>query len=205
MRRSNVIAGILATFLIAACTSGPPRAPGGLARRPANAPAVIAELRAAAASEEARPASRIEPLSAPSPLPQAPVASSPRVAPATMAGVAGRGSGDAARLPMIVIVSDFSAPGGIAALPLAERSRLIAAARAAQSVAIYARSDRRRPSRVVWRALVRRGQAAKRYLVGQGVDAARIRVFARSWGAFAADDTNRAGRARNRRIEIHLM
>jgi len=51
---------------------------------------------------------------------------------------------------------------------------------------------------------VRRGVAVKRLLIAQGVDPARIRLFARSAGAFVADNRTAEGRAQNRRVEIRF-
>ena len=45
----------------------------------------------------------------------------------------------------------------------------------------------------------------RRPLIGQGVDAKKIRAFYNSAGGFVADNSTPEGRAKNRRVDIELV
>jgi outer membrane protein OmpA-like peptidoglycan-associated protein len=55
------------------------------------------------------------------------------------------------------------------------------------------------------RIAVARALAARQYLIGQGVDAKKIRAFYNSAGGFVADNSTPEGRAKNRRVDIELV
>lgn len=193
MRWPCTISFLSAALLLWGCSSEAPRAPIGLNKRPANPPQALAAVRAVSSAPtpgrklfHAR-AARSEPGSGASVPPLEPVAPPPPVS-----------------LPIVITLSADVTPGGVGALSAIERARLVWMARTASSITLFCRSDHSRPSRATWRALARQGGQLKLYLVAHGVPAARVRIFVRSSGAFVADNATAAGRARNRRIEIHL-
>lgn len=55
------------------------------------------------------------------------------------------------------------------------------------------------------RIALARALAARQYLIGQGVDAKKIRAFYNSAGGFIADNSTPEGRAKNRRVDIELV
>ena len=55
------------------------------------------------------------------------------------------------------------------------------------------------------RIALARALAARQYLIGQGVDAKKIRAFYNSAGGFVADNSTQEGRAKNRRVDIELV
>ncbi|WP_051443578.1 OmpA family protein [Curvibacter gracilis] len=55
------------------------------------------------------------------------------------------------------------------------------------------------------RIALARALAARQYLIGQGVDAKKIRAFYNSAGGFVADNSTPEGRAKNRRVDIELV
>jgi hypothetical protein len=182
MRCKRVLFG-LAALILGGCAAGAPQAPMGFRRHPANSPETIAGLL------RRHPDPAAEPQAAPAP---ARIEPPPPSSTTALEGTS------------VIVVSDFSAPGGVGALPAQSRSRLVASARQARSVRLYCRGDQLRPSRAGFMALVRRGLAVKAFLVAQGVSAGKIHVYARSAGGFVADNATVAGRAENRRVEIHF-
>ena len=179
-RRS--IALTIACAALAGCSSSAPIAPIGLDKRPANSPETISAL---IASGDRTPA-----------LPATP--------PSATAPTSGGGGESPQAFDLSIILSDFSAPQGLASLPSGERLRLVEAAKSASLITLYCRGDRRTQSATASKAMLRRGVHVKRYLVAQGVDPARIRIFVRSTGGFVADNATLAGRAKNRRVEIRF-
>ena len=177
---------VLATLaaLLIGCSSAAPTAPIGLNKRPANTAGALASL--------AHPPA--EPTAA---------ASAPDGPPATVPSNVLSGHSVRA-IPGVVILSDQSAPRGIVSLTPDQRAELLTAARSAGSIRIYCRGDRSRPSKAIHARLLQRGVVIKRWLIGQGVAPARIRIFVRSAGAFVADNSTSLGRAQNRRVEIQF-
>ena len=55
------------------------------------------------------------------------------------------------------------------------------------------------------RIALARALAARQYLIGQGVDAKKIRAFYNSAGGLVADNSTPEGRAKNRRVDIELV
>jgi hypothetical protein len=189
MKRAWIWAiGLLVTPL-QSCGSGPPAAPLGFDRHPANSPATLAGL-----NESAEPPARL-------PVPSEVASAVPANRPAQRVT---RDLGPTPNRITVFIVSDFNAPAGISSLTPQRRGELVAAAASAQSVTLLCRGDQSRASRSHWQALIRRGMAVKRFLIDQGIQASRIRLLARSSGAFIADNATADGRAQNRRVEIHL-
>ena len=181
MRRSMAFCLAAGLGGLAACTSGAPPAPFGLDRHPANTPETLAEL--SATGER-----------------------TPETPPATVSRGPGPATAPAVHRTVGApyTISDFNTPGGLSALSASDRLKLVKDAKAAASVIILVRGDAQRPNRATWHRLALRGGEAKRFLVRQGVLSAKIRIFVRSAGAFVADNATGEGRARNRRIEIHM-
>ncbi len=192
MRFGLLIAGSAAT-LLTACSSDAPRAPIGLDRRPANSPATMLSLRSSGSDTGKPPLVVGERFSTsgaePKVLPDRAPANTVPAIPASLT---------------VVIVSDASAPLGLASLSQAERTQLVASAKAARQIVLLCRGDRLRPSPASWTAALRRGVRVKLFLVGEGVDPKRISLLVRSAGAFVANNRTPSGRATNRRVEIHF-
>jgi len=158
----------------------------GFDRHPANSAATLADLR-----RESRPAER----AAPAPNEVSPAIPTDRISPP---------DGPTPDRITVFVVSDFT-PGGLAGWSPQRRAQLVEASRTAQVVTLLCRGDHARPSQAYRQALIRKGVEVKRFLVSEGIAAGRIRIFARSAGAFVADNNTSDGRARNRRVEIHLV
>jgi len=183
-RLAILILAALAAVLVA-CSSSAPPAPIGLDKRPANSADAIASLARPTAD---RTAAATVP-GAPQPLAQS-----------TDAQLASAPPG-----LRVMILSDKMAPRGVASLSLEQRSELLTAARSAGSIRILCRGDRARPSAAIRALLLRRGVTIKRFLVAQGIEPGKIRLFVRSAGAFIADNATASGRAQNRRVEIQFV
>jgi len=184
MSRASLLLVAIAATLLTNCSSSAPQAPIGLDKRPANSPETIAGLlgRGGALAGETLKTSSA------TPEPTALARSTP------VEGTPGA----------VFVISDYSAPRGLESLSLEERTRLVTAARSARSVTILCRGDRVRPSQDSRTAMLRRGVKVKRFLIAQGVDPQKVRLFLRSTGAFVADNGTLVGRAKNRRVEIRL-
>ncbi|MFN3617343.1 MAG: OmpA family protein, partial [Aquabacterium sp.] len=52
---------------------------------------------------------------------------------------------------------------------------------------------------------IRRSEAVKAYLVGKGIDAARVYTEGKGEKAPVADNRTKEGRAKNRRVEIEVV
>ena len=184
MRRMLLPVFAIMGACLTACSTAAPRPPIGLWKQPANGPEVIADL--------TRPPVAL-PIAAVVPTEPAarPIAGETRAA-------------HQAIRPRTIVMSDQLAPRGIASLSPEARAELIEAARGADTTRLLCRGDRTHPSAAVRARLYRRGLAVKRFLVAQGVDPSRIRIYVRSAGAFVADNSTASGRAQNRRVEIQL-
>ena len=79
---------------------------------------------------------------------------------------------------------------------------LIDNARAAPLVLLRGRTDGTTDSAAESRIARERSAAVRDYLVGAGIDPARIRATYQPAGDFAAENSSPAGRAMNRRVEI---
>jgi outer membrane protein OmpA-like peptidoglycan-associated protein len=90
------------------------------------------------------------------------------------------------------------------AIPAEMSAALIDEARSAPLVLLRGRTDGSTDSEAESRIARERAVAVRNYLVGAGVDAARIRATHQPTGDFAADNSVPAGRAMNRRVEIEV-
>jgi outer membrane protein OmpA-like peptidoglycan-associated protein len=82
---------------------------------------------------------------------------------------------------------------------------LVPAAKAAQRINLRGRTDARIAGRNDARIAFGRALAARQFLIEQGIDGSKIKVFALSAGDFLAPTKSEAGRALNRRVEIELV
>lgn len=187
MRPAILLVTSLISAGLMACSENAPQAPIGLDKRPANSAEAIVSLTARQDDTQPRPVAA-----------QAVQASGPNSF-SEQSNMSGAPAG-----LTVIVVSDFSAPHGVRSISQADRVEILAAAKAAARVTLFCRGDRARTSVPARAALLRRGVQMKRVLVSQGVDPARIRLFVRSAGAFVADNGTAAGRAKNRRVEIHF-
>ena len=89
-------------------------------------------------------------------------------------------------------------------VPADSASALIDNARAAPLVLLRGRTDGAIDSTTESRIARERAAAVRDYLVGAGVDPARIRATYQPVGDFAADNSSLAGRGMNRRVEIEV-
>jgi len=89
-------------------------------------------------------------------------------------------------------------------VPADAASALIANARAAPLVLLRGRTDGAIDSTIESRIARERSAAVRDYLVGAGVDPARIRATYQPVGDYAADNSNPTGRGMNRRVEIEM-
>ena len=89
-------------------------------------------------------------------------------------------------------------------MPAEMSAALIDEARSAPLVVLRGRTDGVSDSLTESRIASDRAAAVRDYLVGGGVDAARIRTTHQSIGDHAADNSGATGRAINRRVEIEV-
>lgn len=89
-------------------------------------------------------------------------------------------------------------------IPADIASALVETARTAPLVMLRGRTDGATDSAVESRIARERAAAVRDYLVGAGVDAARIRATYQPAGDHAADNSSPAGQGLNRRVEIEV-
>ncbi len=89
-------------------------------------------------------------------------------------------------------------------VPADTTAALIESARTAPLVMLRGRTDGTTDSPAESRIARERAAAVRDYLVGAGVDPARIRATYQPIGDFAADNSNPSGRGMNRRVEIEV-
>jgi outer membrane protein OmpA-like peptidoglycan-associated protein len=89
-------------------------------------------------------------------------------------------------------------------VPADSASALIDNARAAPLVLLRGRTDGAIDSTAESRIARERSAAVRDYLVGAGVDPARIRATYQPTGDFAADNSSPSGQGMNRRVEIEV-
>lgn len=82
---------------------------------------------------------------------------------------------------------------------------LVPAAKAADRITVRGFTDSTIIDEDNKRIALARALAARQYLIGQGVDAKKIRAFYNSAGGFVADNSTPEGRAKNRRVDIELV
>jgi len=89
-------------------------------------------------------------------------------------------------------------------VPADTASALVESARGAPLVLLRGRTDGATDSAAESRIARERAAAVREYLVGAGVDAARIRATYQPAGDHAADNSSPAGQGLNRRVEIEV-
>jgi outer membrane protein OmpA-like peptidoglycan-associated protein len=89
-------------------------------------------------------------------------------------------------------------------VPADTASALLAEARAAPLLLLRGRTDGAADTPADSRLARERARAVRDYLVGAGVDPARIRTTYQPSGDHAADNTSASGKATNRRVEIEV-
>jgi outer membrane protein OmpA-like peptidoglycan-associated protein len=89
-------------------------------------------------------------------------------------------------------------------IPAEMSAALIDEARSAPLVVLRGRTDGSTDSAAESRIARERAAAVRDYLIGAGVDAARIRATHQPAGDHAADNAATTGRAMNRRVEIEV-
>lgn len=89
-------------------------------------------------------------------------------------------------------------------VPADTASALVESARTAPLVLLRGRTDGATDSAAESRIARERAAAVREYLVGAGVDAARIRATYQPAGDHAADNSSPAGQGLNRRVEIEV-
>ena len=89
-------------------------------------------------------------------------------------------------------------------MPADNASALVESTRGAPLVLLRGRTDGATDSPAESRIARERAAAVRDYLVGVGVDAARIRATYQPAGDHAADNSSSAGQGLNRRVEIEV-
>lgn len=89
-------------------------------------------------------------------------------------------------------------------VPADTASALVESARTAPLVLLRGRTDGPTDSAAESRIARERSAAVREYLVGAGVDTARIRATYQPAGDHAADNSSPAGQSQNRRVEIEV-
>ena len=85
------------------------------------------------------------------------------------------------------------------------KATLLPAARAARLINVRGRTDSAVADEANERIARARAEAARAFLIANGVEASRIRTFAQAAGGFVAPNNTEEGRAKNRRVEIELI
>jgi outer membrane protein OmpA-like peptidoglycan-associated protein len=84
------------------------------------------------------------------------------------------------------------------------QSELLKAATAAKAILIRGRTDADSVDDIETRVALARACSARQYLVSNGVDPGKIRMWYRAAGGFVTDNSTEEGRALNRRVEIEM-
>ncbi len=82
---------------------------------------------------------------------------------------------------------------------------LVASARAADRVTVRGRTDSRVAGPINAKIALGRALAARKFLVDNGVQAEKIKVFSQAGGGFVAPNITTEGKALNRRVEIEFV
>lgn len=85
------------------------------------------------------------------------------------------------------------------------KATLLPAARAARLINVRGRTDSAVADEANERIARARAEAARAFLIANGVEASRIRTYAQAAGGFVAPNNTEEGRAKNRRVEIELI
>ena len=135
---------------------------------------------------------------------------------ATLARVSARQQAIAAAQAVIATIAPAAAPANSVftirfgfgstrvIVPADTASALVESARSAPLVLLRGRTDGATDSAAENRIARERAAAVRDYLVGAGVDPARIRATYQPAGDHAADNSSPAGRGTNRRVEIEV-
>ena len=110
----------------------------------------------------------------------------------------------AASPPNSVLTIHFAFGSTRVVVPADAATALVESARAAPLVLLRGRTDGATDSAAESRIARERAAAVRDYLVGAGVDAARIRATYQPAGDHAADNSSPAGQGLNRRVEIEV-
>lgn len=104
-------------------------------------------------------------------------------------------------------IVQVSFPTGSAAFkPSADVAKvLIGSAKAADRVNVHGHTDARVAGSMDAKIALGRALAARKFLVENGVQADKIKVFSRADGDFVAPNTTKEGRALNRRVEVEFV
>lgn len=96
---------------------------------------------------------------------------------------------------------------GRADLALSEdaKATLLPAARSARLINLRGRTDSTVADETNTRIAMARAEATRQFLIANGVEAGRIRVYALAAGGFIAPNNTEEGRAKNRRVDIELI
>lgn len=113
-------------------------------------------------------------------------------------------SSTAAPQPNSVFTVRFDFGSTRVAIPAEMSAALIEEARSAPLVVLRGRTDGSMDSAAESRIARERATAVRDYLIGAGVDAARVRSTWQPAGDHAADNAAATGRAMNRRVEIEV-
>lgn len=96
--------------------------------------------------------------------------------------------------------------GGTAFKPGADVATvLVASAKAADRVTVRGRTDSRVAGPMDAKIALGRALAARKFLVDNGVQAEKIKVFSQAGGGFVAPNITKEGKALNRRVEIEFV
>jgi len=85
------------------------------------------------------------------------------------------------------------------------KAKLLADANAASLINVRGRTDSPTADEPNFKIALARAIAARDYLVKNGVDSSKIRVFSLAAGAFVAKNDTEQGRRLNRRVEIEML
>jgi outer membrane protein OmpA-like peptidoglycan-associated protein len=229
---ATVAAAVAATLMLASCASHRLVTPNGSHRVAINTPDSLSRYQDIVAREDAMVLEKselqrkVEALSSqlaelksdvqsarksPPPEPssmQNPAGSSPRaVAPdsqATPAQPAGPPSTESILVSPDRVVFRVNHPVGKTQFAPSEsfEEPLLRAAREARTILIRGRTDSDTVDDVETRIALLRALRARDYLVNNGVESSKIRVWYRAAGGFIADNSTAGGKAMNRRVEI---
>lgn len=104
-----------------------------------------------------------------------------------------------------IVRLQFPANSTALTVPDAVSKALVPAAKLASQVNVRGRTDSTVPGKDDPAIALGRALAARDFLVAQGVDASKIRVFSLPAGDFVTPNTTDKGRAYNRRVDIELV
>lgn len=190
---------------LGACTSAPkPSTVDESTRRPANDPARIEQLREQMDGERTHMEADLVRRQRTAYQTAQEIRAEALRPPVRVQRVSRAAPGVAASSANTVYTARFASGSAQLAIGAEDAKALLQAAQLASAIVVRGRTDAEQESLSDSRLARERAEAMRKFLVGGGISAQRIRVQYQGAGDFVADNGDAEGRALNRRVEVEL-